>query len=43
MSQQIFSQSILGNQYLNEAIMESMNELNLAWIGATPGVKVRIT
>ncbi|KAL6273043.1 hypothetical protein ACE6H2_023735 [Prunus campanulata] len=29
-----------GNQYLNEAIMESMNELNLSWIGATPGVKI---
>ncbi|XP_048426415.1 UDP-N-acetylmuramoylalanine--D-glutamate ligase isoform X6 [Pyrus x bretschneideri] len=29
-----------GNQYLDEAIIESLNELNLAWIGAIPGVKI---
>ncbi|KAM1306453.1 hypothetical protein ACFX2H_008837 [Malus domestica] len=29
-----------GNQYLDEAIIEGLNELNLAWIGAIPGVKI---
>ncbi|KAM5558953.1 hypothetical protein ABKV19_020550 [Rosa sericea] len=29
-----------GNQYLNEAVMGSLNEINLAWIGATPGVRI---
>ncbi|XP_059427972.1 uncharacterized protein LOC132161797 isoform X1 [Corylus avellana] len=29
-----------GNQHLNEAIREHVNEFNLAWIGAFPGVKI---
>ncbi|KAF3442599.1 hypothetical protein FNV43_RR16515 [Rhamnella rubrinervis] len=29
-----------GNQHLDEAIAERMNEVNLAWIGASPGVKI---
>ncbi|XP_048321608.1 uncharacterized protein LOC107432417 [Ziziphus jujuba] len=29
-----------GNEHLNEAIAEHMDELNLAWIGAYPGVKI---
>lgn len=33
--------SFIGNEHLNEAIAEHMDELNLAWIGAYPGVKVR--
>lgn len=31
----------LGNKHLNEAMKELVNEFNLAWIGAFPGVKVR--
>ncbi|XP_055809997.1 uncharacterized protein LOC129880131 [Solanum dulcamara] len=32
----------LGNQYLDEAIMEYANGVNLAWIGASPGVSVDV-
>lgn len=30
-----------GNQHLNEASFQYMNEVNLAWIGTSPGVEVR--
>lgn len=30
-----------GNQHLNDAMRSSANDLNLAWIGAFPGVRVR--
>lgn len=42
-SHRLFMYSFIGNEYLNEAIAEHMNELNLTWIGAYPGVKVRST
>nr|XP_009794553.1 PREDICTED: uncharacterized protein LOC104241312 isoform X2 [Nicotiana sylvestris] len=32
----------LGNQYLDEAIMDHANGVNLAWIGARPGVSVDV-
>ncbi|GMN54819.1 hypothetical protein TIFTF001_023938 [Ficus carica] len=32
----------LGNQHLNEAIFQYMNEVNLAWIGTSPGVETHM-